>query len=125
MDKTSALYLAASRYTVGCTGKSTPDCEWYEGIKADAEKELKEIAIAEMLNIEKGVAIHDYIEKQINDKQYIIIFVEGGVMNSVVSTNPNISVILADKDNVETKEDEIAYSLLVSLSESDDYIEIY
>lgn len=56
---------------------------------------------------------------------HIIIFVEGGVMNSVCSTDSNITVTLADKDNVETEEDEAAYNILVALSGVDGYTEIY
>ena len=54
----------------------------------------------------------------------VLIFVSGGLVQCVTSTDPNISVTLADKDNIETEEDEAAYNLLVSLSESDGYTEV-
>ncbi len=57
-------------------------------------------------------------------KRHIIIFVSGGLVQCVTSTDPDISVTLADKDNIETEEEEAAYSLLVSLSESDGYTEV-
>ena len=59
-----------------------------------------------------------------NTRPHIIIYISGGALNSVISTDPNISVTLADKDNVGTEEDEAEYNRLVSLSENDGYTEI-
>lgn len=47
--KQDAIVAAASRLLVGLSGVSTPDCEWYEGIAADAEDELR-IAIAKVIH---------------------------------------------------------------------------
>ena len=39
------LETAAERLLVGISGISTPDCDFYEGLQADAEEELLEILL--------------------------------------------------------------------------------
>jgi hypothetical protein len=46
------LLAAMGRLLVGVTGKSTPLCEWYEGILADATAEC-ESALAEIYGAKK------------------------------------------------------------------------
>ena len=59
------------------------------------------------------------------DRPQIIIFVEGGLVQGACSTVADIEVVVADKDNVETKEDEAAYNILVDLSKGDEYTDVY
>lgn len=55
----------------------------------------------------------------------IIIFVEGGLVQGACSTVPDIEVIVADKDNVETEESETEYNNLVDISDGEGYTAVY
>lgn len=55
----------------------------------------------------------------------IIIFVDKGLVSGACSTVPDIEVTVADKDNVETEEEEAAYNKLVDISNGDEYTAVY
>ena len=55
----------------------------------------------------------------------IILFMSGGVLQGACSTIPDMEIRVADKDDVETEEDQEAYNNLVDISSGDDYTDIH
>ena len=52
----AAVEVASARLLVGLSGKSTADCEWYDGIDHDAQVELN-LSLANLAAVREGKAV--------------------------------------------------------------------
>lgn len=91
-----------------------------EKIAEITERRMKHIGVPE----EKAKEMQP-IENFSEGRPHVIVFVSGGLVQSVSSTDSSILVDVADKDCADDGSDPVGYLRLVQLAESVDYKGIY